>query len=249
MSVADETGNIRKPGRVWLVGAGPGDPELLTLAAARALAHADVILIDDLVNRAVLDHARPGVRVVPVGKRGGARKSQANTSQATIQQLMLDEARAGTAADASDLPKRGLTPQDLATAYGHQAVWDQGITGAGTEIAILQYGTETDDDLAVFDRQFGLSGPAPERIAVGDGLADREDFKAIYGDQGDENFVGFAGEAALDTQVVRAVAPGATILVYGTPIGGWVEGLDRIVRDGRARIVSICPGVDILIAS
>lgn len=82
-------------GKVFLVGAGPGDPELLTLAAARALACADVILIDDLVNRAVLDHARPGARVVPVGKRGGTRKAQVNTSQAYIQQLMLDEARAG----------------------------------------------------------------------------------------------------------------------------------------------------------
>lgn len=81
----------RGSGRVLLVGAGPGDPELLTLKAARAIAQADVILIDDLVNRAVLEHARDGVRVVAVGKRGGC----ASTSQTFIERLMVNEARAG----------------------------------------------------------------------------------------------------------------------------------------------------------
>jgi uroporphyrin-III C-methyltransferase len=78
-------------GRGFLVGAGPGDPELLTLAAARALGAADVVLVDDLVNRAVLEHTRPGTRVIAVGKRGGAHR----TPQAFIERLMLQEARAG----------------------------------------------------------------------------------------------------------------------------------------------------------
>lgn len=78
-------------GRVWLVGAGPGDPELLTLKAARAIAAADVILIDDLVNRALLAHARPCARIIAVGKRGGCK----STPQAFIEMLMLREARAG----------------------------------------------------------------------------------------------------------------------------------------------------------
>jgi uroporphyrin-III C-methyltransferase len=82
-------------GKVYLVGAGPGDPELLTLAAARALREADVVLVDDLVNRAILAHARPDVRIVPVGKRGGLRGDHRSTPQAFIERLMLQEAHAG----------------------------------------------------------------------------------------------------------------------------------------------------------
>jgi len=58
-------------GKVYLIGAGPGDPELMTLKGARALACADVVLIDDLVSRGCLAHARAGVKVIEVGKRGG----------------------------------------------------------------------------------------------------------------------------------------------------------------------------------
>ncbi len=76
--------------KVWLVGAGPGDPELLTLKAVRALRDADVVLIDDLVNTAVLEHC-PAARVIPVGKRGGCR----STPQAFIHRLMLRYVRQG----------------------------------------------------------------------------------------------------------------------------------------------------------
>ncbi|WP_025128773.1 uroporphyrinogen-III C-methyltransferase [Pseudomonas sp. PH1b] len=76
--------------KVWLVGAGPGDPELLTLKAVRALGEAEVVLMDDLVNSAVLEHC-PKARVIPVGKRGGCR----STPQAFIHRLMLRYARQG----------------------------------------------------------------------------------------------------------------------------------------------------------
>lgn len=78
-------------GKVYLVGAGPGDPELLTIKAAKAIAAADVILVDDLVNPAILDHAAASARIVHVGKRGGCQ----STPQEFIERLMLSEAQAG----------------------------------------------------------------------------------------------------------------------------------------------------------
>lgn len=80
---------------VHLVGAGPGDPELLTLKAARVLREATVILVDDLVGEQVLaavlgQPARPP-RVLQVGKRGGC----ASTPQAFINKLLVREALAG----------------------------------------------------------------------------------------------------------------------------------------------------------
>ena len=76
---------------VYLVGAGPGDPELLTLKAAKTIAKATVLLVDDLVSDAVLARAAPCARIVHVGKRGGCQ----STPQAFIQKLMVQEAFAG----------------------------------------------------------------------------------------------------------------------------------------------------------
>jgi uroporphyrin-III C-methyltransferase/precorrin-2 dehydrogenase/sirohydrochlorin ferrochelatase len=78
-------------GLVTLVGAGPGDPGLLTLNALRALQRADVILHDALVSDEILDLARRDALRIPVGKRAGGRQ----TGQAQIHALMLEHARAG----------------------------------------------------------------------------------------------------------------------------------------------------------
>jgi len=80
-------------GRVLLVGAGPGDPELLTLKAVRALKSADVILYDHLVGDGVLDHARREAELIPVGKCKGA----ASVSQDEINALLVERALAGQA--------------------------------------------------------------------------------------------------------------------------------------------------------
>jgi len=76
---------------VYLIGAGPGDPELMTLKAVRALRAADVILVDALVNPACLEHARPDARVIKVGKRAGSDATQ----QAHIEKLLVFHARQG----------------------------------------------------------------------------------------------------------------------------------------------------------
>jgi uroporphyrin-III C-methyltransferase len=78
-------------GVVYLVGAGPGDPELLTLRAVRLVQAADVVLPDDLVSDEVLGMASPSALLVPVGKRCG----QPRITQAGIHALMLEHAGAG----------------------------------------------------------------------------------------------------------------------------------------------------------
>ena len=79
------------PGSVWLVGAGPGDPGLLTLHAAHALARADVVLHDALVAPEILALAGPAARFEPVGKRAG----RAGAAQLRINQRLIELARAG----------------------------------------------------------------------------------------------------------------------------------------------------------
>ena len=78
-------------GSCTLVGAGPGDPELLTLKALKAIQAATVLFVDDLVNEAVMDFARADARIVHVGKRGGCK----STPQAFIEKLMITAVREG----------------------------------------------------------------------------------------------------------------------------------------------------------
>ncbi len=79
------------PGQVYLVGAGPGDPNLLTLRAFHLLQKADVILPDDLVSDEILALAHAGTTIIPVGKRCG----QPRITQAGIHELMLHHAGLG----------------------------------------------------------------------------------------------------------------------------------------------------------
>lgn len=79
-------------GRCTLVGAGPGDPELLTVKAVKAIQAATVLLVDDLVNDDIVKtYARADARIVYVGKRGGCK----STPQAFIEKLMVMAAREG----------------------------------------------------------------------------------------------------------------------------------------------------------
>ena len=80
-------------GKVYLVGAGPGDPDLLTVKAVRLLAHAGVVLHDDLVPQSILDLAGRQALIISVGKRCGRKK----ITQAAIHELMIESARNGLA--------------------------------------------------------------------------------------------------------------------------------------------------------
>src|SRR5437899_2761081 len=81
----------RMTGKVFLVGAGPGDPGLLTLRAAELIARADFIAIDALVSDAIADRVPSKAEVVYVGKRA----SKHALPQEMINQLLIDEAKKG----------------------------------------------------------------------------------------------------------------------------------------------------------
>lgn len=78
-------------GKVHLLGAGPGDPELITARALRRLAEADLVLYDALVHPELLAHAKPGAEIVFVGKRAG----RPSERQQRIDERMVEAARAG----------------------------------------------------------------------------------------------------------------------------------------------------------
>jgi len=84
-------GAARSQGRVWLVGAGPGDPELLTLKALKALQMADVVVHDGLVSDEVLDLAPAAARRISVAKR----KSRHSYAQDEINRMLVAFAREG----------------------------------------------------------------------------------------------------------------------------------------------------------
>lgn len=79
------------PGTVYLVGAGPGDPELLTLKGKRCLETSDVVVYDALVDKHVLEHTKPGAQLVYAGKREGHH----SRPQEEITALLIQYARAG----------------------------------------------------------------------------------------------------------------------------------------------------------
>ena len=87
----NDKNHVPTNGRCTLVGAGPGDPELLTLKALKAIQAATVLFVDDLVNPDIVAFARAQARIVYVGKRGGCK----STPQAFIEKLMVMAAKEG----------------------------------------------------------------------------------------------------------------------------------------------------------
>ena len=83
--------NGSKPGKVWLVGAGPGDPGLITVRGRELLSEAEVVLYDALSHPALLDVCSPQAELRNVGKRGGSK----NPSQADITSMLIELAQSG----------------------------------------------------------------------------------------------------------------------------------------------------------
>lgn len=132
------------PPTVTLLGAGPGDPELLTVKAVKALRRATVALVDDLVEPGVLRYLRRSARVVPVGKRGGC----VSTPQAFIHKLMVAEALKGERV----VRIKGGDP--FVFGRGGEEVDD--LQAAGLQVEVISGLTA------------GIAGPAAAGIAVTD---------------------------------------------------------------------------------
>ena len=81
----------KAPGKVYLVGAGPGDPGLITVKGMRLIGEADVIVYDHLVNQRILNYARPAVRMIDAGKQAGRKVLE----QGEINMLLVKEAKSG----------------------------------------------------------------------------------------------------------------------------------------------------------
>lgn len=82
---------LLQPGKVWLVGAGPGDPELLTVKASRLIAAADAVVYDNLVGNGIVDLARTDARLIYAGKES----SKHTMPQEDINQLLVRLAQEG----------------------------------------------------------------------------------------------------------------------------------------------------------
>jgi len=187
-------------GRVLLVGAGPGDPELLTLKAVRALKSADVILHDHLAGEGVLDYARREAEIIPVGKA----KGRHSKTQAEINALILAHAREGKTVvrlKGGDpfVFGRGGEEVDILRASGIEVEVIAGITAATAAAASLQ--------IPLTHRDLSRSVTFVSGHAAGDGAAefDQVDFRALARGRATlAVYMGLATAGALATHLLEA---------------------------------------------
>ncbi len=117
--------------KLTLIGAGPGDPELITLKAIKALAGADVILYDALANRQLLDYAQPQAEIIYVGKRMGRH----SVSQTEINRIIVENGLAGkhvVRLKGGDpvVFGRGFEEMEYAASFGIETVLIPGISSS-----------------------------------------------------------------------------------------------------------------------
>ncbi len=125
---------------------------------------------------------------------------------------------------------QGFGPLDLAEAYDIVPMYKANLFGQGQTVAIVSFDTYHPEDITAFDKQFGITGPPVQRIAVGPKITAPGD--------GSE-------EVTLDIDVLRSVAPQAQILNFEAKNGGnvgFADIFDAIVQDGRADIVTVSWG-------
>ena len=215
---------------VTLVGAGPGDAELLTVKAIKALRRATVALVDDLVHPGVLRYLRRSARIVHVGKRGGC----ASTPQSFIHKLMVAEARRGETV----VRLKGGDP----FVFGRGGEECDALRAAGLEVRVVSGLTA------------GIAGPAALGIPVTDrrhapGVA-LVTGRAQEGGEGPDwsalarsglTIVVYMGVARADG-VVRALVDGGMAL--GTPAAVVSAAHTPRQRAARCTLGSLCATID-----
>jgi uroporphyrin-III C-methyltransferase len=139
LNLHNSSSSEAQPGHVYLVGAGPGDPSLLTLRALTLLQTSDVILPDDLVSDEILALSSPTAEIIPVGKRCG----QPRITQAEIHALMLHHATAGSSVlrlKSGDPLIFGRAGEEISFLTGHNLPFEvvPGITAAFAVAAALK---------------------------------------------------------------------------------------------------------------
>jgi uroporphyrin-III C-methyltransferase/precorrin-2 dehydrogenase/sirohydrochlorin ferrochelatase len=222
---------IERRGRVLLVGAGPGDPDLLTLKAVRALKSADVILYDHLIGEGVLDHARREAALICVGKR----KGRHSRSQAEINALMVALAREGKTVvrlKGGDPFVFGRGGEEVETlrASGIPVEVVPGITAATAAAASLQ--------VPLTHRELSHSVTFISGHAAGDGEPDfgQVDFRALA--RGHATLAVYMG-------VSTARALGRKLLASGWSPATPVMAVERAAHPGERRVAT---SLDVLAA-
>ncbi len=201
--------SVAKPGRVILVGAGPGDPELLTLKAVRALKCADVILHDGHVSAGVLEFARREAEVISVAKARGKHSK----TQAEINALIVSYAKAGKTVvrvKGGDpfVFGRGGEEIDILRCSGITVEVVPGITAATAAAASLQ--------IPLTHRDISRSVTFISGHAAGDGAAefDQVDFAAMSNGRATlAVYMGLATAGELATKLLASGWSPATPLI------------------------------------
>lgn len=134
----DHLNRSARPGHVAFVGGGPGDPELLTLKARRALDEADVVIYDRLISAEILELARREAVMIDVGKEGFGPA----TSQQTINDLLIEHGRAGAQVvrlKSGDATVFGRLDEEIDAIDAHGIGWHivPGITSASAAVATI----------------------------------------------------------------------------------------------------------------
>ncbi|MEM1352147.1 MAG: siroheme synthase CysG, partial [Pseudomonadota bacterium] len=134
----DHLGRKARPGHVYFIGAGPGDPDLLTMKARRALDEADVVIYDRLISAPILELARREAVMIDAGKEGFG----PSTPQDTINELLVKHASQGAQVvrlKSGDATVFGRLDEEIDAVDDHDIAWTivPGITAASAAVAAI----------------------------------------------------------------------------------------------------------------